>query len=383
MAERPVFHSRDHTPGGPDPIFDTNWVVVGSATGPPFESPWSGDVRFVMATGGWTVIEGLPTGGSAGDTVFFLPAAYRPTEDMHLISHGADDLSIAFWTVQASDGAVIFDGTEEVTSAAGATGPTGPTGSAGSAGPTGPTGPAGATGPTGPTGAGVTGATGPTGSAGAIGPTGPTGAGVTGPTGPTGSTGATGPTGSSVGASELIYRYTVTGSDKASIDTGVDTADAGSNDFTGGDLLEIFVVSRTDEAVLLSLLNVVFNNDSGANYHRGYMVTSTTGATPTSGLNTGENAVLPVTNGSSAGANVAGVVRMCIPDYAGTTFYKTAEWSESVIDSTAGNTHRELGLQASIYASTSAISRVSVAPNTAGKKLKVGTQLLIYKRRAS
>ncbi len=38
----------------------------------------------------------------------------------------------------------------------------------------------------------------------------------------------------------LVYRYTVTGSDKASIDTGVDTADAGSNDWTNGDLLEIW-----------------------------------------------------------------------------------------------------------------------------------------------
>ncbi len=51
-----------------------------------------------------------------------------------------------------------------------------------------------------------------------------------------------------LGMSSLVYRYTVTGSDKASIDTGVDTADAGSNDWTNGDLLEVFLYSRTDEA---------------------------------------------------------------------------------------------------------------------------------------
>ena len=93
-----------------------------------------------------------------------------------------------------------------MTGSTGATGPTGPMGAAantGATGPTGNTGPtgAGATGPTGDTGStgatgptGITGVTGDTGPTGSTGPTGPTG--VTGDTGPTGSTGPTGPTGS-------------------------------------------------------------------------------------------------------------------------------------------------------------------------------------------
>jgi len=47
---------------------------------------------------------------------------------------------------------------------------------------------------------------------------------------------------SAIGSSELIYRYTVAGTDKASIDTGVDTAQAGSNDWTNGDLLDIAAI---------------------------------------------------------------------------------------------------------------------------------------------
>jgi hypothetical protein len=193
-SAKPVIHGRDHTAGSPDQILDTNWIVVGSGgTAPDFESPWSGDVKFIMAVGGWTVIEGMPTGGAAGDTVFFLPAGYRPLEDEPLISRGEPpDLSVSFWTVQASDGAVIYDGTETggggatgATGASGATGPTGPTGAAGS---TGATGLSGATGATGQTGIGATGPTGPTGLTGATGPTGP-GVGATGPTGPTGASG--------------------------------------------------------------------------------------------------------------------------------------------------------------------------------------------------
>src|SRR5262245_2995315 len=47
------------------------------------------------------------------------------------------------------------------------------------------------------------------------------------------------PGGTTLGGSSLIYRLTVAGADKASIDTGVDAPDAGSNDWTNGDLLEV------------------------------------------------------------------------------------------------------------------------------------------------
>ncbi len=185
--------------------------------------------------------------------------------------------------------------------------------------------------------------------------------------------------GGGVGSTSLVFRYTVSGSDKASIDTGVDTPAAGSNDFTNGDLLEVFMYARTDDAVIFSDLSVTFNNDGSAIYDRQRLrANNTTTASATEIGGTGVHASVA---GANAGANRFSAVDMKIPNYLGTVGYKTGSFTGENADQTAANDLYDLiGFT---YRSTSAISRIAVASAVAGKKLKVGTQLLIYKRLAS
>lgn len=192
---------------------------------------------------------------------------------------------------------------------------------------------------------------------------------------------ATVPVGSvPAGSSLLVYRYTVTGSPKASIDTGVDTPNAGSNDWTNGDLLEIHLYSRTDEVVALSAVNVTFNNDAGANqyvYER-FRASNTTLAGAASG---GSTSIQVLVAGASTLANVFTNSRMSVPAYAATVGLKTVEMTAGHADTNTGQA--EFNAWAAVYRSTSALTRAAFAPNTVGKNFVVGTELLIYKRTAS
>lgn len=181
-----------------------------------------------------------------------------------------------------------------------------------------------------------------------------------------------------LGGLELVYKYTVAGSDKASIDTGADTADAGTNDWTNGDVLEVFILTRTDDAAATALISIILNNDTGANYDRQVLRGSNVTASAAQSL--GANNWLFNTHGSGGSSGYASSLLISIPTYAGTTFNKQGNSWETVSDSTAGNnsvTAEGLG-----YRSTSAVTRLKVAAATAGgSKMKVGSQLLIYKRR--
>ena len=190
---------------------------------------------------------------------------------------------------------------------------------------------------------------------------------------------ATPSSGGGIGSSSLVYRYTVTGSDKASIDTGVDTADAGSNDWTNGDLLEVWLYARTDEAVNISQIDLTFNNDSGSNYT--WARFRNAGGTITGAANGGTANVPLFCAGASADANVFSATRMAVPNFGGTVGYKSFEVKEGQGSTTSGN--NDSTTFDGTYRSTSALTRLKVTPDTAGKKLKVGTQLLIYKRLAS
>lgn len=184
------------------------------------------------------------------------------------------------------------------------------------------------------------------------------------------------------GAIELVYRYTVSGSDKASIDTGADTAQAGTNDFTNGDVLEVYLHGRTDEAVRLSVVALTFNNDTGANYDRAFLATSAASTTPTGDQSVAASNAVLVIAGDSNAANVAGLMNIVIPDYRNATFYKNAIGQGSVTDTAAANANRQSFSTLYQWRSTSAISRIAVTPATAAKNFKVGTTLLIYKRLA-
>lgn len=186
-------------------------------------------------------------------------------------------------------------------------------------------------------------------------------------------------TNKALGGPELIYRYTVTGADKASIDTGVDAADAGSNDWTNGDVLEIFTYMRTDEVIVQSNINMTLNNDSSSIYDRLLLQTVNTTTTATQALAAAFWTLLGA--GASCASGVFAVSEMRIPNYRSTVGNKHAVEHAGLADSTAANI-RQMHFTRG-YRSTSAISRVAITPATSGKKFKVGTQILIYKRRAS
>ena len=184
--------------------------------------------------------------------------------------------------------------------------------------------------------------------------------------------------GAAIGNSELVYRYTVTGSDKASIDTGVDTPDAGSNDWTNGDLLEIFVLTRTDDAAAAANIAFTVNNDGSSSYDYQRVSGNNTGVGASAAL---AQAVWQFqTHGSGGSSGYAGSHHLVLPAYAGTTFWKTGAIASNDPDATA-TTNQEL-LAAIGYRSTSAITRFKAAAVSTAK-LKVGSQLLIYKRLAS
>lgn len=182
-----------------------------------------------------------------------------------------------------------------------------------------------------------------------------------------------------VGSTELIYRYTVAGSDKASIDTTSDSPDAGSGDWTDGDLLEFWLFARTDEAGLVrSTINLTFNNDTSSIYDREYIdvsVSSVSGA----GVQSAANWQFVVA-GNAAGSGVCGAWHVTFPNYMGGTFNKNGTFSGGVADSTNSS---QFDVQALNYRSATAVSRLKVIPNTGGVKFKIGTQLLVYKRTAS
>lgn len=179
-----------------------------------------------------------------------------------------------------------------------------------------------------------------------------------------------------LGGLELVYKYTVAGSDKASIDTGADTADAGTNSWSSGDVLEIFLVGRTDESSTVVNTNFTVNNDTGSNYD----IQNDTGLTntPSSNASIGTTAWVVAMSAASATSGRAGSAHIVIPNFTGTTFWKEATMVQGSNDGTAANQRAvNSGL---CWRSTSAITRVKWAAAGAAK-LVVGSQMLIYKRR--
>ena len=183
--------------------------------------------------------------------------------------------------------------------------------------------------------------------------------------------------GGGIGSTSLIYRFTVTGSVKASIDTGVDAAQAGSSDWTNGDVLEAFFYCRTDQAVTGSQINVTANNDTGTNYDVQRLQnsnTTVTGAASTTSANMFFTAA-----GASLTANVFSVTRLVCANYAGTVGFKPFEIVSCMPDATAANLIE--GIWSAHWKNTAAITRLKFASSSGN--LAVGTVLAIYKRLAS
>lgn len=168
-----------------------------------------------------------------------------------------------------------------------------------------------------------------------------------------------------------VYDFTVQ-TDQATIDTNVD-GPAGLFP-TGGSCLEIYIVCRTDEAVVKSVFNCKFNNDGGSNYE--YSFVDNTTSTVTGGGTSGVTVFQLLAAGASAAANEASVWKFEIPNYSGTTFNKPMIVTGGIIS----GANRTVDFYVHNYVSTSAVTRFAMTPNTAGKKWKAGTRVCAYIR---
>lgn len=179
------------------------------------------------------------------------------------------------------------------------------------------------------------------------------------------------------GFPELIYRYTVSGSAKAGIDTGSDAAQAGSNDWANGDLLEILILARTDQAITRSSLLMQLNGDTSSIYDQEQLRGLDT-SVASAGAVAAAQWSLEVP-GSSAAANYAAFLRGSLFAYTSPTFYKTAEFRGGYNHTSAASNF--WSAWACSYRSTSAVTRIKIFGGSSSN-FAVGSQLLVYKRLA-
>jgi hypothetical protein len=184
--------------------------------------------------------------------------------------------------------------------------------------------------------------------------------------------------GGGAGLLQLVYRYTIAGVDKVSIDTGADASDAGSNIWTGGDVLEIWIVAATDDAAAGPNGAITVNNDTGANYDRQFVAGAN--VTGSAGVNVAAANWAVSLHGAGGTASYPAALHVTIPAYNSTTFNKVALLVDAVPDGTGAN--ETIAVVAMGYRSTVAISRFKVSASGAAK-LKVGSQLIVYKRLSS
>jgi hypothetical protein len=173
--------------------------------------------------------------------------------------------------------------------------------------------------------------------------------------------------GSGVGA--VLFDSTL-GANTASIDTGANGIAATQN------VLEVWIVARTDDAAAVGAVAVTVNNDTGANYDLVQIVVSNATVTANNFLAQASWALnVP---GAGALAGMAGVIALSIPAYAQTTFHKVGELRNHELDSVAANVR--MTARGVNWRNTAAISRMKVAVSGGGTVLLAGSRLLILGR---
>jgi hypothetical protein len=160
------------------------------------------------------------------------------------------------------------------------------------------------------------------------------------------------------------------GSSASGIDSGAASIPSGF------DVLEVWLILRTDEAVAGSSCKILVNNDTGANYDRQNIRGVNTTASAAGGLGTTDGWTINIA-GASCAAGVFSMVRMSIPAYAQTTAQKAMEFVNSRADTTIANCLVEI--QAFNWRSTAAITRIAVnAP--ASQNFVTGSRMIVYGR---
>lgn len=172
------------------------------------------------------------------------------------------------------------------------------------------------------------------------------------------------------GLDAKVFHKVLTGT-AVSIDTGANGIPPGY------DVLEIFIISRTDEAVTSSTATSLrLNGDSGSNYDRYHLRVSNNAITQ-SELFGGTSFAIRMP-GASHDANIFGYVRITIPFYSQTVAHKSVEWTLGVMDDadTADIFHDSTSGR---WRSTSAINRITwETPGT--YNFIAGSSMVIFAR---
>lgn len=137
--------------------------------------------------------------------------------------------------------------------------------------------------------------------------------------------------------------------------------------------LEFVLTARGNDGAANSMVQMTFNNDTGANYE--YQQINAGGGSVSGAGTSGASYIRGgylTTDGSAAGR--ASHHLIYIPNYAGTTFHKTAQVQGGLFYASGAEWDQWVGR----WASTSAISRVTLTP--AAGSFKAGSRLTVYGR---
>lgn len=151
-----------------------------------------------------------------------------------------------------------------------------------------------------------------------------------------------------------------------SLDTGAGGIAAGHGH------LEVFIVARTTEAAAISNTSVTFNADTGANYDQQDVNRNDT--TQGGNASVARNNVSAIVHGAGGSAGYPSTVRMTIPCYDQTTFFKVGELTSGANDGSAAN-NWYVG-RVFTWRNTAAVTRITVA--AASGNLVAGSRLTVY-----
>jgi hypothetical protein len=166
----------------------------------------------------------------------------------------------------------------------------------------------------------------------------------------------------------LIDDLTVTGSALASYDTNTRL---GGVLPTGYKHLRLLVSARVTSLGDYSYIRL--NNDSGANYSQEQVTYN--GAARADSYAAGQTATFCGMNpGSGDTAGKAGIADILLPDYNGTTFRKMVQANVTATQQ-AGNYQGTVGGE---WASTAAVTRLTVLPGLTGSTFVIGSRFSLY-----
>lgn len=143
----------------------------------------------------------------------------------------------------------------------------------------------------------------------------------------------------------------------------------------GYDMLEVFILARSDTASVLDTLTLQFNGDTGANYDR-QRLTGINVAASAANAAAGTGAIMSIAAASLTASHFA-TIRLTIPAYAQTSAFKIAEAQVCIADPAQTNARSETWSH--VWRSTAAINQIKIAV-PAGHNLIVGSRMTIYGR---